>query len=436
MAFLPAGRSMGPGSERCFASFGMTCGLFFCGPPVGRINLSEALFMMKRSRRMPSLLVALSAALLAAGALLTCPACSRKTAAAGKAGGDRAVPVTAAEAVRKSMPLEMSTFGSVEAFSTVAVESQVTGTLATVHFQKGEEVKKDELLFTIDAAPYKAACDQAQANVERDSAIEANARIEAERQKALLTKGMVAQSDADKAVTDAASAAAALRASTAALENARLQYDHCFIKSPIDGKAGNILVNAGNLVKANDVPLVTINQVRPVEVRFAIPQRDLPIVRKYMAAGKIAVRAAIAKEATNPEVGELTFLDNEVDRGTGTVTLRATFDNKDERLWPGQYVLVTMTLTLQPDLTVVPSSAIQAGAEGAYVFVIDPKDSTAKYTIVTIRRTAGDEVIVDSGLAAGQKVVTAGQLRLVDGTKVEVREDKTPKTAKPEGAGA
>ena len=329
----------------------------------------------------------------------------------------------------KPMPVEITTFGSVEPYATVAVKAQVGGTLDKVHFQKGKNVKKGELLFTIDPRPYKAALEEAQANLARDRVREENAKKDFERETALLKKGISAQSDYDKASTEAAADAAAVRADVAAVETANLQLEHCSICSPIDGRTGNLLVNEGNLVKENaDLPLVTINQVRPIEVSFSIPQRDLPSVKKNMAAGKLAVRAALPNEEGVAEVGELTFVDNAMDRMTGTVQLRAKFDNASERLWPGQYVSVTMTLAMQDDAIVAPSSAVQVGRDGHYVFVIKP-DNTAEFRPVTVRRIPGDLAVIEKGLQPGERVATDGQLRLVQGAKVEIKNEGQKKTA-------
>jgi multidrug efflux system membrane fusion protein len=204
------------------------------------------------------------------------------------------------------------------------------------------------------------------------------------------------------------------------VENAELQLKDCSIRSPVDGRVGNLLVDEGNLVKANDVVLVIINQIHPIEVSFCVPQSDLPGIRRYMARGKLAVRALVPKEESDGEDGELTFVDNAVEKGTGTVQLRATFQNPRERLWPGLYVQVILTLAVQDDAIVAASRAIQTGRDGKYVFVVK-SDGTVEMRGVKVSRAVGRETVVDEGLQAGERVVTDGHLRLIDGTKVEVQ---------------
>ena len=358
---------------------------------------------------------------IVAGAGLA-PSCSKQSPAeeGSKPGAGKAVPVTAASVVRKAMPIELKTVGTAQAYATVAIRSQVTEVLQTVHFRKGQDVRKGDLLFTIAPRPFEVAMDQARANLGRDIVQAENAQKLAEHEAVLLKKGISSQDEYDKARTNAEALAAGVLADIAAVENAELQLKYCSIRSPVDGRVGNLLVDEGNLVKANDVVLVIINQIHPIEVSFCVPQSDLPGIRRYMARGKLAVRALVPKEESDGEDGELTFVDNAVEKGTGTVQLRATFQNPRERLWPGLYVQVILTLAVQDDAIVAASRAIQTGRDGKYVFVVK-SDGTVEMRGVKVSRAVGRETVVDEGLQAGERVVTDGHLRLIDGTKVEVQ---------------
>lgn len=333
----------------------------------------------------------------------------------------KVVPITAAVAVRKSMPIEFRTFGAVQAYATVTIRSQVTEIIKTVHFRKGQCVRKGDLLFTMQPKSSDVALAQAEATLCRDIFQADNAEKVAQREAVLLKKGVTSQDEHDKAKTDADALAAAVRASRAAVDQAKLLLEYCSIHSPIDGRAGNLLVDEGNLVKSQDTALVTLTQTRPIEVSFCMPQNNLPALRRYMAAGKLRVDAVIPGEDGPPEVGELTFVDNTVEKGTGTIGLRATFPNEAERLWPGQYVQVILTQSVQTDAVVAPSQAIQVGREGSYVFVVRP-DKTAEMRKVTVPRTVGADAVVTEGLQAGETVVTDGHLRLTQGIGVTIQD--------------
>lgn len=366
--------------------------------------------------------VVLSALLAGAMALaaLAVPSCSKSDATEQKSRGQGVVPVSAAVVVAKPVAMEIATFGTVQACASVAVKAQVSGALEAVHFVKGQNLKKGDPLFTIDARPFKAALDQAQANLNRDKIQLANARKEAQRESSLLAKGVAAQGDFDKSQADADALDAATAADTAAVQTAKLQLDRCNICSPIDGRAGNTLVDAGNLVQADSgsATLVTINQVQPIDVFFSIPQKLLPAVRKYMPQ-KLKARAWLPNEGDQVEIGELDFIDNTIDKSTGTVLLGATFANEDERLWPGQYVNVVLTLTVQNDSLVIPARAVQTGRDGKFVFVIK-QDKTVEQRPVTIDRLVGQDAVVQSGLAVGESIVTDGQSRLADKSKIRI----------------
>lgn len=338
----------------------------------------------------------------------------------GDAKGDkRAVPVTATTAVAKPVPLEIKTFGSVVPSSTVSIKALVTEIIRTVHFKKGQKVRKGDLLFMIDPRTFQAALTQAEANLARDKAQAENSRKEFEREDALLKKGVASQTDYDKSKADAEAQAAIVNADQAAVDNAKIQLEHCTIRSPIDGRAGDIYVNEGNLVTANETALVVINQISPVEVHFFVAQDELALVRKCAAESKLAVEATDPKEGGKPETGELFFIDNAIDKTTGTVMLGAAFANPGERLWPGQYVNVRLILAVQ-DLLVVPSRAVQTGRTGKYVFVVRP-DSTVEMRPVKVGAADGEQSVIREGLHRGEQVVTDGQLQLLPGSKVQVK---------------
>jgi membrane fusion protein, multidrug efflux system len=357
---------------------------------------------------------------LAAGSVSCSPPSSAQEGNKPKA--RKVVPITAAATVRKDMPIEFRTFGTVQAYATVTIRSQVSEIIKTVHFRKGQSVRKGELLFTILPKSFEVALEQAQAALARDIVQADNAEKVAQREAVLLKKGMSSQDEHDKYKTEADALAASVRAGRAAVDQTKLQLEFCSIHSPIDGRAGNLLVDEGNLVKSQDTPLVTLTQTRPIEVSFCLPQSNLPALRRYMAAGKLRVEAVIPGDDAVPEVGELTFVDNTVEKGTGTINLRATFPNETERLWPGQYVQVILTMSVQKDAVVAPSQAIQAGREGSYVFVVRP-DKTAELRKVTVPRTIGADAVVTEGLQAGEMVVTDGHLRLTQGISVTIKDN-------------
>ena len=359
--------------------------------------------------------------------LVTCgiiTSCSNKAPEANSLKGSKgkAVPVTVAVVGTKDVPMEITTFGTVQAHSSVQLKAEVGGNLTRVHFRKGQNIKAGDLLFTIDPRSYIAALDQAKANLTRDRALEENALLNAERSKELLRQNFISRSDNDTAQTNAKAMSAAVSADEAAIASAKLQVEHCSIRSPISGKAGDLLVSGGTLIKANDVPLVIINQIHPIEVFFSIPQAELSSVRARMAQNKLKVRASLPKDNNPPEEGDLFFIDNAIDKSTGTVQLGALFQNAHEQLWPGQFVNVTLVLAVEKEAIVVPSVAIQAGREGKFVFVVKP-DNTVAIRTVTARVSAGAETVIEKGLQAGERVVTDGQLRLIPGAAIEIKAD-------------
>jgi multidrug efflux system membrane fusion protein len=357
---------------------------------------------------------------LAAGAILLpvlFAACSK-----GKQPPPRVVPVLAATADQKDVPLEIKAIGNVEAYNTVSVKSQVNGEISEVFFHEGQEVHAGERLFQIDRRPFDAALRQAESALARDQAQASNARVDAERYSGLAAKGFVSKQEFDSARTNAEALDAVVKADEAAVENARLQLGYTLIASPIDGRTGSIQIKKGNVVKANDLPLVTINQLVPINVSFSVPEQDLASIKRYRASGELRVDASLSQNqnGAKPVRGTLTFIDNAVNTTTGTILLKATFPNRDHVLWPGQFVDVTLTLTMERNRVVVPAAAVQTGQQGQYVFVIK-EDGTAELRPVTPGRTVGDRMVIEKGLRPGETVVTDGQLRLVPGAKVEIK---------------
>ena len=333
--------------------------------------------------------------------------------------GPPSVPVTVASVVQQAVPIRVAAIGNVEAFLTVAVKARVDGQIVAVNFREGQSVKKDEVLFRIDPRPYEAVLRQAEANVLRDRAARDQARSQAKRYQELLDKNFISKEAYAQIRTNAETAEATAKASQAALENARLNLEYCTIYSPLDGYVGKVLLQAGNMVRANDVnPLVVINQVRPIYVNFAVPEQNLPDVRKYQAQSPLRVDVVPPDPATPSVTGQLIFIDNAVDPSTGTIRLRAQFENADATLWPGQFVNVLVQLYEKPDAIVIPSAALQTGPEGQYVYIIGD-DSLAEVRKVNVERTEGDRAIV-SGLKKGERVVTRGQLRLGPKTRVQI----------------
>ncbi|MBI5099103.1 MAG: efflux RND transporter periplasmic adaptor subunit [Nitrospirae bacterium] len=329
------------------------------------------------------------------------------------------VPVTVATVAGKSVPVQIRAIGNVETYSTVGIKSQVGGVLMRVHFKEGQDVNKGDLLFTIDPRPYDAALKQMEANLAKDHAQLENARVEVNRYAELVKKGYVAQEQYDQIRTTAAALEAVVNASKAAVENAQLQLKYCYIYSPLTGRTGNLITNEGNLIKANDLSMVVINQIQPVYVNFSVPGQDLSEIRKYVSGGKLKVEAILSNAEKDPEEGVLTFIDNAVDIATGTIKLKASFTNKNKRLWPGQFVNVIMTLKTQPDAIVVPSQAVQTGQKGQFVFVV--KEGSAELRPVNVGITYEDMIVIESGLISGEQVVTDGQIRLMPGAKVEIK---------------
>jgi multidrug efflux system membrane fusion protein len=331
-----------------------------------------------------------------------------------------AVPVTTASVSTKTVPVRVSAIGNVEPYTTVAVKARVDGQIVSVHFKEGDEVRQGSVLFEIDPRPFAATLKQAQANLLKDRALLDRANEQEKRYKDLLAKNFISADAYEQVRTNAETAKATVAADEAAIESAKLSLDYCTIRSPITGYAGRIQIQQGNLVKANDTnPLVTVNQVVPVFASFSIPEQNIADVRKHQAQGDLRVQATFPNSAHAPVAGKLSFLDNTADTTTGTIRLKAEFTNTDKALWPGQFVNVVLTLYEQKDAVVTPSAAVQNGPAGQYVFVVKP-DMTVELRNIKVSRAEGDETVVASGLAPGDQVVTAGQLRLAPGSRVSV----------------
>jgi membrane fusion protein, multidrug efflux system len=361
------------------------------------------------------------------------------------------VPVTVATAVKKDVPVEVQVIGNVEAYSTIAVKAQVGGELTEVHFREGDYVRAGDPLFTIDPRPLKAmlneaeanlakdeaALGQAQANLVRDTAQQKYAQSQADRYTRLFQAGIVSkdQSEQMRSNADALAAAvgadeaairsarAAVVATKASLDNARVQLGYTILTSPINGRTGNIAIKQGNVVTANTVDLTTINQVEPIYVTFSVPEAQLPAIKRYMAESKLPVIATPQGDARVEEHGVLTFVDNSVDPSTGMIKLKGTFPNTNRKLWPGVFVRVTLQLTTEHDATVVPNQAVQTGQEGPFIFVVKPDRTVESRPVVTGARLDQD-IVIDKGLVAGETVVTEGQLRLAPGIRVQIREGR------------
>jgi multidrug efflux system membrane fusion protein len=332
------------------------------------------------------------------------------------------VPVIVATAKRATVPYVISANGVAEPMQTVAVEAQVNGILNRVTFSEGQQVEANQILFQLDARQYVAVLDQARGQLARDEAMAANARRDATRFAALVKDGYVTGSQADQAEATAASAAATVAADRATVEKAALDVANCTIRAPIAGKTGSLLVRQGNLVKAlSQPPLVIINQIQPILVRFAVPQSQFPDIQRYYRGGNaLLVRATPSEGSGLPLTGTLAFVDNNVDSTTGTVLLKGRFTNSEGTLWPGQYTNVALQLYVDPNALTLPALAVMTGQQGTYVYTIDSTGS-AKQRPVQLSRTVDSLAVIASGLKEGERVVVDGQSRLVPGSKVTIK---------------
>lgn len=330
------------------------------------------------------------------------------------------VPVEVASATTRSVPVQLAAIGSVEAYSTVSVKSRVDGTVVKVHFAEGQDVKKGDILFSIDTAPFQTALRHAEAVLARDLAQARNAEEQASRYASLVKDGIVTREQYDSFRTTAEALTATVAADRAAVENARIQLNYCTIRSPLTGRTGNLAINAGNVVSSNDTALVTINQINPIYVSFTLPEKNLSEIKRRMAGGRLTVNASVPSDPAVNEQGTVTFLDNMVDPATGMFKLKGTFANGTRKLWPGQFVNVVLTLSVLDNAVVVPQQAVLTGQQGQYLFVIK-NDGTAEQRPVSVGIGSGGDVVIQQGIQPGESVVTDGQMRLMPGAKVETR---------------
>lgn len=364
------------------------------------------------------------AALLSAGGYyyfqVYTPAQAAKLATAG-ANATPAAPVMVARVTKEAFPVVLGTIGNVQPFATVSVKSRVDGQIFKAGFEEGQLVRRGDLLFQIDPRPFEASLQQAEANLIRDKAQLIRANLDLKRYAELSKKDFAPQQQYEQARATAEGSEATVRADEAMIAQARLSLEYSRILSPIDGRTGNLLVNAGNLVKANDtVALVVINQTRPIYVSFSIAQQSLPEIRRRMAETKLLVDVTIPGDTGPPIKGEVSFVNNQVDVSTGTIQLKATFQNADDRLVPGQFVNVVMTLTTLADALVVPSQALQTGQRGTYVYVVKA-DKTVEQRLVEVGPAADAKTVIKTGLELGEAIVIDGQLRLFPGAKVDIK---------------
>ena len=362
--------------------------------------------------------------------------------AAGGAGDRPAAPVVVASVEQRDIPVQIRAIGNVEAYQTVQIRSMVNGQIQKIFFHEGDDVRKDQLLFQLDKRPFQADLDKAIGQMKHDQAQAENSRLQAERYSGLEKDGVASHEQADQMRAQSKADASAVEADKAAVEAARVQLVYTDITAPIDARAGALLINLGNLVKANDTPyLVQLNQVTPIYVTFFVPEAHLDEVRRYFASGQqLKVLAYPKGQTANPAVGRLTFIDNGVDTTTGTFKLKGTFENKDRRLWPGEFVDVALVLSTQKNAVVVPTKAIQTGQRGDYVYVVR-SDNTAESRPVKTAGAYENLTLVSEGLKLGERVIVNGQLRVAPNAKVTVQsappgtQTETPAPNRPAGGG-
>jgi multidrug efflux system membrane fusion protein len=363
-----------------------------------------------------------------AAAALAC-ACSvgGETVSAGKpspSGPPDGTPVTVGTVTQKPMPVTIDAVGTAEASSTVAVHAQITGELTSVEFKDGDDVVKGQVLARLDPRPLQSALDQAQANLQRDLAQAANAKSQSSRYQNLVDRGIATREQFEQMTTNAAALDAAVAADRAAVESAKTQLTYATIVAPISGRTGKLMVHAGNLVRANDTtPLVVINQISPIYVSFGIPESALPDFTRQLAQHALQVEARPPNSDGAPARGRVSFVDNAVDQTSGTIEIRATFQNDDRRLWPGLFENVKVTLGTEPNAIVVPTTAVQNGQQGPFVFVVKG-DKTVEIRRIQIARATGAATIVRTGVTPGETVVTEGQLRLTPGSRVTAKAER------------
>lgn len=356
------------------------------------------------------------------GALVFLTACGNKGAVEAAADQRPAVPVVVSTVEQRDIPVQISAIGNVEAYQTVQIRSQVNGQIENIFFKEGDDVKKGQLLFQLDKRPFQADLDRALGTLQHDQAQAANSRAQSERYTALETQGVISREVAEQVRTQATADASAVAADKAAVEAARVQLQYTDIAAPIDARTGALLINKGNLVKANDTPfMVQLNQITPIYVTYTIPEIKLSEVRKFSTARRLKVFAYVKGQRVNAAEGELTFIDNGVDMQTGTVKLKATFRNQNRRLWPGEFVDVVMELSIHKNAIVVPTKAIQSGQQGDYVYVVT-SDNKAESRAVQPVGTYLNLTLVSTGLKAGEHVIVDGVVRVAPNAPVLVQQ--------------
>lgn len=342
--------------------------------------------------------------------------------------------VSTAPATHQNVPVLIKAIGNIEASESVAIRSQISGELVKVAFRDGQDVQKGALLFQLDPRSFKAALAKAEASLSRNRTILNNARKDYERYSQLVKDGIVTQEQAEGYLTRSESAAADVLADQAAVESARTQLSYCTITAPISGRLGALAIDRGNIVKANDNVLVTINKLAPINASFTITEKDLTAVKRHMAGGRMSVAAEVSGNSALKETGVVTFIDNVIDAATGTIRIKALFDNAKKLLWPGQFVNLSLTMSVLNNAVVVPSQAVQTGQKGQFVFVVT-KENIAEIRPVSTGPVFQNVTVVEKGLKAGEQVVVDGQMRVVPGGKVEIKkpEEAAPSTpaAKP-----
>jgi len=357
--------------------------------------------------------------IVAAVALTHLCGCSQKISAADKkTNGSLVVPVVVTQAIAQDFPVELRNIGNVEAYATVTIRSQITGQITKIHFREGQEVKAGDLLFTIDPRPAEGALRQAQADLKRDQAQLVSAKLEFEREKKLLDSKIASIDDYDKAEAAFGALQATVMADEAAVSRAQLQVEFTALTSPINGRTGNLMVKEGNIVKAPDDFLVTVNQVHPIYVTFSVPEQELPAIRERMQVSPLSVEVDAPGNSSVTLKGQLTFIDNTVDTTTGRIRLKGTFENTDGLLWPGQFVQTRLTLRTLPRATMVPRQALQSSQSGDFIFVVK-QDSKVQKRMVTAGPTRGGMMVIEKGVEPGETIVIDGQLRLVEGSEVK-----------------
>jgi membrane fusion protein, multidrug efflux system len=342
--------------------------------------------------------------------------------------GPPLVPVTAGTVVARDVPVYLQGIGTVQAYNMVTVESRVDGQIVKVNFKEGQEVKQGDPLFQIDPRTYQAALEQAQAQKAKDEAQLVGAQLDLNRYAKLLGTGYQTQQQFDEQTALVGQLKAAIKGDQAAIDNARLNLDYADIRSPIDGRTGARLVDMGNLIHAaNNTALVTITEVRPIFVSFTLPQDTLDEVRHEQAKAPLVVQAFDGGNTKLLSTGKLTLIDNTINQSTGTIHLKARFDNTDERLWPGEFVNARVVLKVRHDVPTVPVQTVQQGAEGDYAYVIKP-DNTVERRAIEVAAEQDGVAVIAKGLHLGERVVTDGQYRLTDGARVRLLNPARPPT--------